>query len=293
MVHFRKAGLAASACILSLAALAGAVPSYAYGATPDRDLSAPAVFSADTIVIRGVVMDRQQGTFLEGVSIRLTGPGGEERVVLTDAEGEFGVGPLPAGEYLLEAQHLGYRDAETVVYPTGEDDLELVLGLVPEPVELEPIVATRGPQVSSDLRAFHERMLRGVGQYLSQEDIERLDPHRATDALEHMPALQAESTGGRAGTGRILFRGRCPPEVFVDGVRSAAGAHEVDEMVSSQDLYGVEVHGPSTAPSELNPRRPCGVVAIWTKPGGGPGHDPSFERSVVAFTVLGLFLVLF
>ena len=291
MVHPPAARLRRGFLILPLAALASAVPTLLEGATPEDPT--PSV-EGDTVRVTGVIVDRATGEFLEGVSLRLTGPDGEETTGVTDAQGEFAFGPLEPGDYLLEAEYLGYADLETVVYPTGAADVELVLAMVPEPVELDPVVAATGPQLPSDLRRFHERTMRGFGQHLSPEDIERLDPFQATDALEQIPNLQVESGGGGRGQqNTLLFRGQCPPEVFVDGVRSEAGAYEVDEMVPAQDLYGVEVYGPSTAPAELSPRRPCGVVAIWTEPGGGPGHDFSFERSVVAFTVLGLFLALF
>ena len=290
MAHPRRTGFTAGAIFVALVALAGAMSQDAEArAWGGADGTLP----MDTLTISGVVMDRAEGGYLEGVSIRLTGPEGEESTALTDAQGDFSFGPLPPGDYLLEAEYLGYESVETTVHPTGEDDLEIVLGLVPEPVELEPIVAARGPQIATDLRDFHERKVRGHGQYLSPEDIQRLDPARATEALEELPALQAETGGGRAGTAPILFRGQCAPEVFVDGIRSDAGAHEVNEMVSAADLYGVEVHGPSTVPLELTPRRPCGVVAIWTQPASEGGGDPSFERSVVAVTVLGLVLTLF
>jgi len=125
------------------------------------------------------------------------------------------------------------------------------------------------------------------GRYLGPEDIERINPFRATDVLQQVPFVRVEGGLYRVVTLRApLGRGRCVPTVYVDGhfVATSGGSSYVgrgrgggtppitlDEVVAGTTIAAVEVYDrPSMSPAEYAPRGDCGVVVIWTRPPGEP-----------------------
>jgi Carboxypeptidase regulatory-like domain len=73
---------------------------------PPRDT--PLAPQADTAAIKGRVVDGQSGSPLARARVRLHGPGGLQRTVLTDESGTFAFTALPAGSYSLNADKSTY-----------------------------------------------------------------------------------------------------------------------------------------------------------------------------------------
>jgi hypothetical protein len=122
------------------------------------------------------------------------------------------------------------------------------------------------------LRSFEERRARGIGIFLSREDITERQSTKLTDLLRTRRGVTmvrgklrfASSQGNRAA---------CIPDVWLDGQRSQG--MEVDDILSSE-VEAVELYANfSTVPFEFTATgpnsTPCGTIVIWTRIPNGKG----------------------
>ena len=130
---------------------------------------------ADPSAIVGVVKDWQTGEPLAGSSVTLRGA---NRRVTTDVEGRFVFPDVPYGVYVVEVEHLGYGTAREAFYLNGGSTANVEVALSVEAIEVDPIVVNidRGNQIFGDLAEFEERMSRGLGIFLTAEELERQGP---------------------------------------------------------------------------------------------------------------------
>lgn len=143
-------------------------------------------------------------------------------------------------------------------------------------VELAPLDVRVGPAPRrGKMVGFHRRMSRGMGEYITREDIERRDPMRLSDMV-HLRAGVA-TTGYGDGSGRrhveisraavLEDSNACRIQYWIDGVPfTGVNRFEMDEL-SPQDVEGIEIYrGPSEIPPRFNRRgSQCGVVVVWTR----------------------------
>ena len=158
---------------------------------------------------------------------------------------------------------------------------EVEIGLVPEPVEMAPIVATAPRSRRLEVRGFYERKYWGElvsgGTFFTASDIERRRPVLILLIL-HMIADETGirlECGLRVSSCRILSRrgastfvpGGCEMSVWVDGVNIGIGKGGPDTVVKPVEIAGVEIYkGPASLTAELGGSDSgCGVVVIWTK----------------------------
>lgn len=117
------------------------------------------------------------------------------------------------------------------------------------------------------IRGFEERRERGLGQFVTRDEIVDRGSQKLTDIL-------------RSKKGVMIVRGRlrfaafvgsrsvnCQPNVFLDGTR--APGMEVDE-IAAQSIEAIELYpNLSTIPIEFQTigqsTTPCGTIAIWTR----------------------------
>jgi outer membrane cobalamin receptor len=231
------------------------------------------------------VLEQASGNPIETVEIRLVGVGSELRRI-TDSRGEFLFPRVPPGRYELVAEHLAYgRRADSILVLAGQrTTLELRLAM--RPIELEPLVVrVRRQFQSARMVDFYERLQRGVGYFITREDIELRQPARIEYMVDEAPGVRLVSFGGRyAPLMRRYVRftrsgslESCWPAVYVDGVRvdqahgvqGKSGPTFLDDFVLPNDVEAVEVYGgAAVVPAAFaGSDARCGVIAIWTRAG--------------------------
>lgn len=185
------------------------------------------------------------------------------------------------GVYLL-AERIGYERTRTpFLWFDNHSFFELEIRLDREAILLAPLeVVARSRSQSPVLQGFEARLEKGLGHYITRDEIERANVRFVTDLLATVPGVRLRSSG--AGLRRVVHMSRarsmmaCPTQVYVDGMRlntnvgpSEAQLVAIDDYVAPGSVEGIEVYrGLSTVPAAfLNEYADCGVVVIWTRRG--------------------------
>jgi hypothetical protein len=251
------------------------------------------------VTISGHVVDDSTGELIAGVRVMVLRENGALlRTVMTDGRGHFSVTLPSAGRYRLSADRLGYQPATSPPFFVDAREQTLVeMRLVVDAVLLAPleIVGRTAAERNATLAGFYGRMNRGLGHFISREEIANRNASHVADLLRAVPGVRVRPA--RRGGGLSVYMGRalpmeggCPTQVFVDGLlmnrriasvnRDPAGNpvsmdfnedtdFSIDELVSPMIIEGIEVYrGISGVPAEfLNSDSRCGVVLIWTRRG--------------------------
>ena len=227
--------------------------------------------------LQGEVRDRMTDEPVESALVTLTpAPSleGDAKRAVTAADGTFEIPSVAEGEYRVEVQHVAYRNVDETVSITGLGVVRMEVSMVPEPLRLEPVVTVASEWVHPTLRGFYERMQTGIGQYMDREDIEAMNPRRATDIFWRFPAVRVQPSARYPHRDELVMAGGCYPTVYVDGIRTPNAAVTLDDYVWPEIIEGVEVYRSSAAaPARFVGQTTCGVIAIWTRPPGTPEDD--------------------
>ena len=218
--------------------------------------------------------------------------GGVVQRTATDRSGRFSFRISVDGDYLLQAERLGYVTftSEPVSLESG-DPVEVRLTLDVEPLLLAPLEVTTSSRPwwevlqAPGLWPFFERMERneveGRGRFFTRREVEMWRGLPLAQALSGvLPYLRTELAPGRPGQYVLRGPGRCEPIVFVNGSfvdLAPKGPNgrvieyvPIDLIVDAHSLVAVEAYrGMSQAPAELQSLRRginlnCTVVGLWT-----------------------------
>lgn len=228
---------------------------------------------ADPGRIVGRVFDNSTDRSVASAAVSVSG---RPQQVQTDRHGRFALTGIPAGDHRLEVSMLGYAGLGIPVTVTRGLTTEVQVGLVPDPLELEPLVATAVRPRRLEVGGFYERKYYGEllsgGTFFTLEDIDRRRPHRITHMLADAPGIRLRCPGSgarcwvessRASQG--FTPGGCRLRAFLDG--SPVPVFDLDTLVLPVEVAGIEVYqGASELPPEFGGYDArCGVVVIWTK----------------------------
>lgn len=191
----------------------------------------------------------------------------------TNAIGGFRFPGAPEGSVKLTMRRLGYEQAtvDLELKPGRIDSLVVALTAIP--------AVLAGVNVNEDVNArskrllagFWERKARGIGNYMTREEVIERNAHSFPDLVRMKPGTQIVMVNGRK---QVRFsrsptiRGDCPPLYFLDGMRieNATG-----EEVQPGDVEAIEMYSSTaTIPPQFQPRmvanpRTCGVIVVWTR----------------------------
>lgn len=128
--------------------------------------------------IRGVLVDDTNGRAIGGAAVYLVDRTGERvHQTLADGSGRFLLTPAEQGEYVIRAERIGYRVAETpLLRLTTSGSVALELTMLPAPVGLE------GLEVDVDVVSEAEGELRLAGleprslgrRWITKQDVEAM-----------------------------------------------------------------------------------------------------------------------
>ncbi|WP_420633284.1 carboxypeptidase-like regulatory domain-containing protein [Candidatus Palauibacter sp.] len=234
------------------------------------------------LLVASVSDGRVVGSVLDALSERpvvaaAVSLAGRPQEAETDRRGGFLFDGVPIGDHWLSVRRLGYAPLRHRVTIARGATTEIEVGLVPDPVEMEPLVATAVRLRRLEIKGFYERKHWGElvsgGTFFTVADIERRNPLLISHMIAEEAGIRLRNCGlritscelhstrlstGFSGTG-------CPMPIFLDGIRVGTG--RVDDWVRPVEIGGVEVYkGAASLPAEfLDFDSRCGAVAIWTK----------------------------
>jgi hypothetical protein len=201
--------------------------------------------------------------------------------LLTNQRGEFRIIDVAAGQYILIVRRIGYRPVSQLIEVQERDTLHVAYELDPLPRNLLDTVRVIAERTTADLREFEQRRQRGIGEFLSREQIARRGSLELVDLMRGFRSVSiAQDSKGGAMPEQIAYNkrdygnfltsgaGACPMQVVVDGVNMPS-AFDLNLGPLVSQIAGIEVYGgPSTAPSQFQGMdRRCGLVMIWTRVG--------------------------
>lgn len=241
--------------------LSGAVVGIAAAATS----AAAQAGAIGTGGVKGTVRD-SLGIPVEGAQVTVVGAA---MVGETDDHGIFLLGKASPGELLVRVRRIGFRpDSARVAILAGQTAaVDIVLNRVA--VELRPVVVLGRRNITGQMAGFYERQSRGMGHFITREQIEKRNPINMTDMFRMVPGARVDSRGFRT---QVRFRGaRCAPLTWLDGTPLYAGEFDLDSL-DPRSMEGIEIYsGPAGVPAEFQGNRnmssSCGTVILWSRQG--------------------------
>ena len=201
-----------------------------------------------------------------GVSSRL-------RTTETNRRGDFILSGVPVGSQRLEVRHIGYAPLSYIVEVSPGLTTELEIGMVPDPVEMNPIVATVTRFRRLEIKGFYERKhwgeLVGTGTFYTAEDVDRRRPVEISHMIADESGIRLDCGLRRTSCQLVNTRlsgpvqGPCPLAFYVDGMPSRGCRWTTS--VRPSEIAGLEIYkGLAAGPAEFPPSR-CGLVVVWTR----------------------------
>ena len=201
--------------------------------------------------------------------------------LFTNQRGLFRIVDVAAGQYILIVRRIGFRPVSQLIEVQELDTLHVAYELDPLPKNLLDTVRVVADRSSQDLRDFEQRRQRGIGEFLTRDQITRRGSLELSDLMRGFRSISIAQDGKGGGVpeqiaynkrdfGNFLTSGpgACPMQVVVDGMNMPS-AFDLNLGPLISQIAGIEVYsGPSTAPAQFQGMdRRCGLILIWTRVG--------------------------
>lgn len=216
------------------------------------------------------LVQRVDGAALVDVEVE-----GAGQRVRTDAEGRFRLRIVQRDTLTLLLRHLGYEPIAVTLRSNHLRGDTIVVRMEQTALALEE-VRVRGADLRSPLGlgGFDERRARGLGTFVTREEIDRRQTNRLSDVLRGRRGLTLVRTpsggyGVRFGVASGRQR-RCVPDLWIDGQR--ARGMELDDVPAST-VEGIELYATiATVPFQFSSSgagtERCGTIVVWSRPPG-------------------------
>jgi TonB-linked SusC/RagA family outer membrane protein len=238
-------------------------------------LFAAAPAAAQTGTVTGTILDASTGAPLDAVQVSLETVGAAQTNLggLTQATGRFILINVPAGQYVLRAQLLGFGTKTQVIDVIGGQPAIVDMRLDPEAISLSEIVVTGVAGATQRTKLPFD-----VAQ-VRVADLPVPSVNAAQSIQGKVAGVQVVGSSGRPGTApSILLRGvtsidatgrNQDPLYIVDGVILGSSMVDLDAL----DIQSVEVVKGAAAASLYGSRAGNGVIQIRTKRGAEVADD--------------------
>lgn len=214
--------------------------------------------------IQGIVRD-SAGARIAGAELRIVGT---PTTTLSDEDGTFTFGSVPAGTRTVSFKRIGFAPATIDIDVRDGATVPATIVVREVARELPSVVvrASREHRYTGYLAGFYQRRDQGFGRFLTADEIMRTHPRLLSDVMRTLPGFNISY--GRDGFAHVRLRGNtCWPVVVLDGMPAVAAEFDVDD-ISPEDVAGIEVYASAaTVPVQfVVPFGPtaCGTIAIWT-----------------------------
>ncbi len=246
----------------------------------------PSGLAAQTGTMTGQTTDARSGQPLGAVQLTLEGTG---LGTLSQANGRFTLENIPAGEYTLTAQRLGYSSVTREVTILAGESLNVDLALTQQALALDEFVIT-GTAGGTQARA--------VGNVVGRVDavaVTELAPVQSFQDLlsGRESGVTYQRSSGNIGTGaQVRIRGYSSlgvgnqPLIYIDGIRvdnnAQAGPNLRDgrqtsklDDINPNDIESIEIIKGPAAATLYGTEASAGVINIVTRRGatGAPQFD--------------------
>ncbi|MEN9818972.1 MAG: hypothetical protein RLZ32_2852, partial [Gemmatimonadota bacterium] len=200
-------------------------------------------------VIDGVVTD----TLLQPLGAADVSVVGIGARVVTGDNGRFRMLQVPAGQYLLVVRRIGFAPTSGIIEVPPSDTLRLAYTLL-RSANLMDTVRVRDRRITMRMLDFEKRRLEGVGQFITQEEIERRGSLQTSDFLRYMRGVQVSVNTTQMFGGTQVYSRRegggfdasqqqqfCPMQVYLDGIILPA-YFNLDLLPPPKQVAGIEVY---------------------------------------------------
>jgi hypothetical protein len=170
----------------------------------------------------------------------------------------------------LAFRRLGFRPDTVQLMVLAGQNVPLEMTIQRLPIQLQPVLVYGRRNLTGRMAGFYSRKDRGIGHFVTRDEIERRNPPNVTDMFRMIPGARVESRG--PGRTIVRFRGsQCAPLTWLDGTPLFAGEFDLD-AISPRSLEGIEIYsGPSSVPTEFLGTRSisssCGTIILWSRQG--------------------------
>jgi hypothetical protein len=240
-------------------------------------------------VFHGYVMADSTLRPIEGAEVILPGLSLATR---TKANGSFRILDVPPGAHIVLVRQIGFASANVQLpfAPIAVMSQSFVL----RPTGTITSVGTSEPPKPGRVREFEERRARGIGNFITREQLDARANSRTSDVLAGVPGLRVvrsqsgsqawaasnrgkmsidnerQPDGGSAARGA---RPACYSDVYMDGIMLyGGGAGELYDLntLTPAMLEAIEwfVSGGHIPPEYNRSGSACGVLLLWTRRGG-------------------------
>jgi hypothetical protein len=205
---------------------------------------------------------------LADVNVEVVGAGAK---VQTDVGGRFVINDVPPGDFLFYVRKLGVKPVTNLLHVEAGDTLRIAFTMEPVVTALGTVNITEAVR-SPKMREFDDRRRGGVGQFLDEGQIAKLNFPDLIGVVRTFQSVRVTEAGA------VMSRRTPPPPstqcemmVYLDGIPRGSS---LADMPSPKDVAGIEVYaGPSTTPLWLaqgnkggrGGEKWCGVVMVWSR----------------------------
>ena len=225
----------------------------------------------DTLAqFRGRVLSRSRAEPVEQAFVFLlaNGKGG-----MTDAEGRFSISDVAPGVDTVQIRYFGFEPSTTVVDLKPGHITDATLLISNAVLEVADLKVEVRRTLRGKLRGFEERRLKGFGDFITPQQIERRQPRVPSDMLRAIAGVTVGSE--QVGQTEVYFTkgstsGRCYPTIWLDG--QPMRDMKIDE-ISAPDLLAIELYKGGTQMPPQWASNSCGLIVVWTKEGPIPEEE--------------------
>lgn len=254
--------------------------------------ASPALLTAQTAALRaevfGTILNRLTGEpVVEAIAVLSPEDAEEESWTGTsDENGRLRTPLLPLGTYELAITLTGYTVLEGSVHLDGPGAVDLRVQMVPVDFALEPVIVVAARRSRLEEVGFYERLRFGDGHFITREELDEHAPTNVSEVLRSVPGVRV--VPGIARANQVLLRGNCVPRVVLDGLL-LSGPVNVDNLLPTIDVAGIEVYHGASAPILYTGETTCGVIMLWSRtPDGAQGQPHTWKRTIIilAFSIV-------
>lgn len=260
LVHTRRSTTATAA--LAATALLLLVPA---ALTAQQEGEEEDAARDSTATLTGKVVSAMTGGPLQDVRVVLKRSG---LGAFTDSAGDFTIKDAPPGRDTVQVSLIGFAEEQVSMSLRPGHVTRVTLMLSKTVLRVEDItVEVKRREEIGKLSGFWERERKGLGAFLTPEEIEKKNPQYPSALLRGVPGVQVGAYRfGRAQVRITRARTDCPPIYYVDGTISRS--FHLDDM-NRDDILAMEIYrGSSEVPARFRFQGGnCGVIVVWTREG--------------------------
>jgi TonB-dependent receptor len=297
-IPFARRGQPMSTPPVALAVLAALALAVSLPAQTDPATGAPVSAAARSGIITGKVYNPATGEYVRNAQLRLVETGA---TTVSEAEGAFRFGSVPAGRLTLVVTYTGYRSVTAAVDvapgATATKNIELVSTLQEaSTTAADGTVKLAAFAVSSEREGnakaiMDQRNSMNITNTVASDAFGDNAEGNVGEFLKHLPGVELDLFYGEVRTVRLGGLGSEYTSVTMDGIalastdanNSASGAARAFtmEMASLNSMESIEVN--KTISADVDANAPAGTINLRTKRAfDRVGRRVSWQANVVA-----------